>query len=138
MSMGDAGNGATLDVQSMATAMKARAQDFERLRMEQQRTSLKQQEDVPEHTSGTLEGFVQEERVTQWMHLCVGTLKEFFDKAGGPLQRPLDHAEANDQAPPPPRARAFLSVNFFRCLFVHACPGRWAVTTCHRRYLPVP
>ena len=36
------------------------------------------------------------------MCLCVGALKEFFDKAGGSLQRPLDHARANDQGVPPP------------------------------------
>ena len=31
-----------------------------------------------------------------------------------------------------------LRVYFFRCLFVHACPGRWALTNCRRRHLPVP
>ena len=62
--------------------------------MELQRTSTKQKEDIPELTSGALEEFVREERVAQWMRLCVGTLKEFLDKAGGPLRRPLDHVWA--------------------------------------------
>ena len=70
--------------------------------MELQRTSLKQEDDIPEVTSDPLEDFVQEERVTQWMRLCVGALKEFLDKTGGPLQRPTDHAGANDRPPPPP------------------------------------
>ena len=30
------------------------------------------------------------------MHLCVGALKEFLDKVGGPLQRPTDPTGAND------------------------------------------
>ena len=48
----------------MAAAMKAQAQEIERLRMQLQRTGLKQMEDIPELTSGSLEEFVQEERVT--------------------------------------------------------------------------
>ena len=39
------------------------------------------------------------------MRLCVGALKEFLDKAGAPLQHPLDHAGANDQGFPPPTPR---------------------------------
>ena len=78
-----------------AAAMKAQAQEIERLRMELPRTSLKQKEDIPELTSGSLEEFVQEDRVTQWMRLCLGALKEFLDKVGGPLHRPLDHVGAN-------------------------------------------
>ena len=66
--------------------MMAQAQEIKRLRMELQRTSLKQKEDIPELTSVSLEEFVHEERVTQWMRLCVGALKVFLDKAGGPLQ----------------------------------------------------
>ena len=69
--------------------------------MELQRTSVKQKEEILELMSGSLEEFVQEERVAQWMRLCVGALKEFLDKAGKPLQRPLDHARTNDQPPPP-------------------------------------
>ena len=87
----------------MTKAMKARAQEIERLRMEMQRTSTKQKEDIPELMSGSLEEFVQEETVTQLMRLWVGAPNEFLDKVGGPLQRPTDHAGANDQglAPPP-------------------------------------
>ena len=42
------------------------------------------------------------------MRLCVGALKEFLNKVGGPLQRPTDHAWANGQgdASPPPPARS--------------------------------
>ena len=89
----------------MAAAMKARAQEIERLRMEVQLTSLKQKEDSPELTSGSLEEFFHEETVTQWMRLCVGAMKELLDKAGGPLQRRLDNAGATDRGftPPPPR-----------------------------------
>ena len=38
------------------------------------------------------------------MRLSVGAVKEFLDKVGGPLQRPMDHAGAssNGDAPPPP------------------------------------
>ena len=36
------------------------------------------------------------------MRLCVGALKEFINKAGRPVQRPLDHAGANDLGVPPP------------------------------------
>ena len=100
--MGDIDNGAASDVKSMAEAMKAQAQEIQRPRMELQRTSLKQKEDIPELTSGPFEEFVQEERVTQWMCLCVGTLKEFLDKVGRPLQRPTDHGRANDRGSPPP------------------------------------
>ena len=99
--MSDVDNGAASDVQSMAAAMKAQAQEIERLRMKLQRTNIKQQEDIPELTSGALEEFVQEERVAQWMRLCVGAFKEFLNKAGGPLQRRLDLAGANDQGSPP-------------------------------------
>ena len=56
--MGDADNGAPLDVQSMAAAMKAQAQDIEQLRMELQRTSIKPKENIPETTPGALEEFV--------------------------------------------------------------------------------
>ena len=38
--------------------------------------------------------------MAQWMRLCVGALQEFLDHTGLPLQRPLDHEGANDQAPP--------------------------------------
>ena len=38
--------------------------EIERLRTELQRSSLKQKEDIPELTSGYLEEFVREERVT--------------------------------------------------------------------------
>ena len=42
--------------------------------------------------------------MTQWVCLCMGTLKEFLDKVGGPLQRPADHAGAGSNPnPPPPR-----------------------------------
>ena len=38
------------------------------------------------------------------MRLCVGALKQFLDKARGPLQRLTNNARANDQGvtPPPP------------------------------------
>ena len=75
---------------------------MERLRMELQRTNIKRKEDIPELTSGALEEFVQDQRVAQWMRWCVRALKELRDKAGVPLQRPLDHAGANDQGVPPP------------------------------------
>ena len=95
--MGDADNGAPADVQSMAAAMRAHAQEIERLRMELQRTSIKQKESIPELTPGALDEFVQEDRVAQWMRLCVRALKEFLHHIGMPLQRPLDHEGANDQ-----------------------------------------
>ena len=69
----------------MAAAMKAQAHEIGRLIMELQCTSIKQKEDIPELTSGALEEFVHEERVARWMRLCLGALKEFLDKAGGPL-----------------------------------------------------
>ena len=78
-------NGAPTDVQSMAAAMRAQAQEIERLRMELQRTGIKQQESILELTPGALEEFVQEDRVAQWMRLCVGALKDFLDHTGGPL-----------------------------------------------------
>ena len=104
MRLGVIDNGPTSDVQSMVAAMKAQAQDFERLRMELQRTIVKQKEDIPELMSGALEEFAQEEKIAQWMRLCIGAPKGFLDKARGPLQRPLHHAGANDQgvSPPPP------------------------------------
>ena len=73
--------------------------------MELQRNIIKQKEDMLELTPGSLEEFVQEERVTQWMRLCVGAWKEFLDKVGGLLQRPTDHAGASSHGddPPPPR-----------------------------------
>ena len=74
-------------------------QEIERLRMELQRTSIKQQESFPELTPVE---FVQEERVAQWMRLCVGALKEFLGHAGSPLQRPLNHEGANEQGAAPP------------------------------------
>ena len=50
--------------------------------------------------------------MTHWMCLCVGALKEFLDKVGGPLQRPTDHEVASshvDPSPPPtPRSCAGL------------------------------
>ena len=70
--------------------------------MELQRTSIKQKESIPELTPGALEEFVQEDRVAQWMRLCVGALKEFLHHTGLPLHRPLDHEGANDQPDPPP------------------------------------
>ena len=79
----------------MAAAMKAQPQEIERLRMELLRTCIKEKEDIPELTSGTLEEFVQEERVTQWIQ-WEDAPKEFLDRAGGPPHRPLDHARAND------------------------------------------
>ena len=48
--------------------------------MELRRTNIKQKDDIPELTSGSLEEFIQEGRVTHWMPLCVGALKEFLDK----------------------------------------------------------
>ena len=53
--MGDIDNGASSDVKSMAETMKAQAQEIERPRMELQRTSLKQKQDIPELMSGSLE-----------------------------------------------------------------------------------
>ena len=38
--------------------MRAQAQEIERLRMELQRTSIKQKESIPELTPGALEEFV--------------------------------------------------------------------------------
>ena len=35
------------------------------------------------------------------MRLCVGALKEFLDKVGGPLQRPTDHAGASSHGDAP-------------------------------------
>ena len=69
--------------------------------MELQRTGIKQKESIPELTPGALDKSIQEDRVAQWMRLCVGALKEFLEHTGLPLQRPLDHEAANDQPPPP-------------------------------------
>ena len=81
--------------------MRGQAQEIERLRMELQRTSIKQKESIPELTPGALDKFVQEERVAPWMRLCVGPLKEFLEHANLPLQRPLNHEGANEQGAPP-------------------------------------
>ena len=91
-----------MHVQSMAAALRAQAQEIERLRMDLQRTSIKQKENILELTAGALEEFVQEDRLAQWMRLCVRALKEFLDKEGGTLQRPLDHEGAHDGADAPP------------------------------------
>ena len=72
-----------MDIQSMATAMRAQAQETERPRMGLHRTSIKQKQNIPELTPGALEEFVQKDRVTQCMLLCVGALKEFLDTARG-------------------------------------------------------
>ena len=85
----------------MAAATRAQAQEIERLRIELQLTSIKQKESIPELTPGALDEFVREDRVAQWMRLCVGALKEFLKHTSLPLQRPLDHKGANDQPPPP-------------------------------------
>ena len=77
-------------------------QEIERLRMEPQRTSIKQKESILEPTPGALDEFVQEDRLAHWMRLCVGALKEFLEHTSLPLQRPLDHEGANEQPPPPP------------------------------------
>ena len=100
--MGDSDNGGSADVQTMAAAMRQQAQEIEHLRMELQQTSIKQKESIPELTPGALDEFVQEERVTQWMRLCVGALKEFLEHADLPLQLPLNHEGANEQGAPPP------------------------------------
>ena len=83
--------------------MRAQAQEIERLGLELRRTSIKQKESIPELTPGALDEFVQEDRVAQWMRLCVGALKEFLEHTSLPLQRPLDHEGAYEQgaAPPP-------------------------------------
>ena len=67
----------------MAETMEAQARDIERLCMELQRTSIKQKDNIPELTPGSPEEFLQEERVTQWMRLCVGAMKESLDKVAG-------------------------------------------------------
>ena len=102
--MGDSDNGGSADVQRMTAAMREQAEEIERLRMELQRTSIMQKESIPELTPGALDEFVQEERVAQWMLLCVGALKEYLEQASLPLQRPQNHEGANEQgaAPPPP------------------------------------
>ena len=42
----------------MAETMKAQAQEIERLQMELQCTTVKQKEDIPELTSGSLEEII--------------------------------------------------------------------------------
>ena len=69
----------------MAAAMRAVVQKIERLRVELQRTSIKQKESIPELTPGALDEFVQEDSVAQCMRLCVGALKEFLEHIGLPL-----------------------------------------------------
>ena len=85
--------------------MEAHAKEIERLRLELERTSLKKEEGIPELTVGALEGFKQEERVTQWMHLCVDALKKWVDKmeVGEQLRRPVDHAGSNQAWGRPPK-----------------------------------
>ena len=100
--MGDSDNGGSADVQRMAAAMRGHAEEIERLRMELQRTSIRQKESIPELTPGALDEFVQEERVAQWMRLCVGALKEYLEQASLPLQRPQNHEGANEQGAAPP------------------------------------
>ena len=82
--------------------MREQAQEIERLRMELQRTNIKQKMSIPELTPGALDEFVQEERVTPWMRLCVGALNEFLEHARVPLQRALNHEGASEQGAPPP------------------------------------
>ena len=48
----------------MAETMEAQAKEIERLRMEVQHTSIKQNDDILELTQGSLEEFVREEGVT--------------------------------------------------------------------------
>ena len=48
--------------------------------MELERTSVKKKEDIPELSVGALVDVMQVERVSQWMRLCVGVLKEWIDK----------------------------------------------------------
>ena len=69
--MGDSDNGGSADVQRMAAAMREQAEEIERLRMELQRTSIRQKESIPELTLGALDEFVQEERVAHGC-VCVG------------------------------------------------------------------
>ena len=88
----------------MAEAVEAQAKEIERLRMELQRTNIKEKDGIPELTPGSLEEFLREERVTQWMRLCVGAMKEFPNKWGrGGLQRPVDRAGAGRSGDAPPR-----------------------------------
>ena len=74
--------------------------------MELEITNLKKDEDVPELLTGALEDDLQDERVTQWMRLCVGALKEWMEKlqVGEPLRRPLDHTGAHSHPFVPSRA----------------------------------
>ena len=103
--MRDSDNGGAADVPRMAAAMREQAEEIERLRMELQRTSIRQKESIPELTPGALDEFVQEERVAQWMRMCVGALKEYLEQATLPVQRPQNHEGANEQgAAPPPRS----------------------------------
>ena len=103
--MGDSDDGGSADVQRMAAVMREQAEEIERLRMELQRTSIRQKESIPELTPGALDEFVQGERVAQWMRLCVGALKEYLEQAGLPLQRPQNHEGANEQGAAPPPLR---------------------------------
>ena len=56
--MGDANNGSGADMKRMAETMEAQAREIERLRMELHRTSIKQKDNIPELTQGSLEEFV--------------------------------------------------------------------------------
>ena len=84
------------------SGLRAQTQEIERPRMELQRTSIKQKESIPEPTPGALDEFVQEDRVAQWMRLCVGALKEFLEHTGLPLQRPRWIMKGPMSSPPPP------------------------------------
>ena len=99
----------------MAETMEAHAREIERLRMELQRTNIKQKDNTPKLTSGSLEEFIQEERVTQWMRMCVGALKDFLDQVGGgALQWPTDHAGGGNNGDAPLEIMCLLT-GFGRC-----------------------
>ena len=58
--------------------------------MELERTTLKKEAAIPDLSAGAVADFLREERVTQWMGLCMGAPKEWVDKmeAGEQLRRP--------------------------------------------------
>ena len=89
----------------MAAKMEAQAKEIEKLWMELERTNLKKDEDIPGLSTRALEGLLQEERVTQWVWLCVGALKNWMEtlQVGELLRRPLNHAGGSSAGDSPPR-----------------------------------
>ena len=90
---------------TLAAKMEAQVEEIKGCWMELERMNLKGHEDVRELLTAASEDFLQEERVTQCMRLCLGVLKKWIEKlqVGKPLRRPLDHAGGSSAGGSPPK-----------------------------------